>query len=312
MMKKLLIVLWALSLTACFDDEDRISHNLVAQADMVGGYAMEMEGAMDFAPAAAPRMAKRAMKASNMVLDRSKFEGRRIAENHHMQVKVAKESLQARYQRDMQQCIALGCDMTGSRIQSSGSGYLNARVSPEKLGEYLDFLSSGPGEVESHQVSATDKTMQYVDTESKLKNQVALRDRLLKLLDSLKARKIQEILNIERELTRVQSQIDSLTGQMRSLKKVTSKATVNVNYTIPPKGIEIEYHDIENSFRYAWNGFLRSVSDVISFVLKIIPWVPIWFIGGWLLVKIVRFAFRKAGGSFGKLRFWKKDPIVKK
>ncbi len=310
MMKKLLTILLALSLTACLEDESSVSHELMAQADIAGGYAMEQAMAMPAAPVMAKQ--KRTMKASNMVLDRSKFEGRRIAENHHMRVQVPKKSLQARYQRDMEKCIALGCDMTGSRIQSSGSGYLNARIMPEKLGEYLDFLSNGPGEVESHQVSATDKTMQYVDTESKLKNQVALRDRLLKLLESYKARKIQEILNIERELTRVQGQIDSLTGQMRSLQKVTSKATVNVNYTIPPKGVEIKYHDIENSLRYAWNGFLRSVSDVIAFVLKIIPWIPIWFVGGWLFVKIFRFAFRKAGGSLSKLMFWKKDTAAKK
>ena len=277
---------------------------------MGSGYAAEsmaMADAVSSAPQYAPQMAKRAMKASNMVLDRSKFEGRRIAENHNMQIQTPRDGFQQRYQRDMAKCIQLGCEVTGSQIQSSGYGHLNARIAPEKLGEYLDFLSNGPGEVQSHQVSATDKTSQYVDTDSKLRNQTALRDRLLKLLDSYKAKKIQDILSVERELTRVQSQIDSLTGQMRSLEKVTNKATVNVNYTIPPKAVDIEYHDISNSFRYAWNGFLRSVSNVVAFILKVLPWIPIWFIGGWLAVKIIRFAFRKTGIAAGKLAFWKRN-----
>ncbi len=292
------------------EDENQIRS---ASSNIAGGYAAEsiaMDSASpNFARSPAPlaQMAKRSVKASNMVLDRSKFEGRRIAENHNMQIQTAREGFQQRYQRDMAQCIQLGCEVTGSQIQSTGYGYLNARIAPENLGQYLDFLSKGPGEVKSHQVSATDKTSQYVDTGSKLKNQTALRDRLLKLLDSYKAKKIQDILSVERELTRVQSQIDSLTGQMRALEKVTSKATVNVNYTIPPKGIEIEYHDISNSLRYAWNGFLQSVSDVISFILRAVPWVPIWFAGGWLVVKIFRFAFRKTGLSMQKLAFWKRN-----
>ena len=307
MKKTLLLVTTALCLSGCLEDENRVSHNDA----MLGGYAMESaEIAMDMAPQAAPVMARSAkMKASNMALDRSKFEGRHIAENHQMQIKTPRDTLQQRYQRDMSHCIQLGCEITGSRIQSSGYGYLNARIAPEKLGEYLDFLSNGPGEVESHQVGATDKTSQYIDTDSKLKNQTAMRDRLLRLLDSYKAKKIQDILSIERELTRVQSQIDSLTGQMRALKQVTQKATVNVNYTIPPRAVEIEFHDIGNSLRYAWNGFLRSVSDVISFILKAIPWVPVWFVGGWLLVKIFRFAFRKTGASLSKLAFWKKEKV---
>lgn len=309
MMKKLLPILLALSLAACLEDEQNAVYNTVGS----GGYAAEVaEEAMmmDMAVASAPppmAQHKRAMKMrpSDMVLDRSKFQGRHIAENHSLSVEVEKEKLKDRYQSDMQTCLSLGCEVIGSRIQSRGTGYLNARIAPETLGDYLNHLGKGEGEIESHQVSANDKTSQYVDTESKLKNQTAMRDRLLKLLDSYKARKIEDILSVERELTRVQSQIDSLTGQMRALQNVTAKATVNVSYKIPPKAVEIKYHDIGNSLRYAWNGFLRSVSDVVTFIFRMLPWVPVWFVAGWLLVKIFRFAFRKTGATWQKLKFWK-------
>ena len=309
-MKKPLVILLALSLTACFEDEHHAYDNVAAS-----GYAMAESSAMVMddmiappPPPSAPQM-KRAVKMSpsDMALDRSKFKGRHIAENHNLAVQVENEKLKTRYQGDMQHCLSLGCEVIGSRIQSSGSGYLNARIAPESLGDYLNHLGKGEGEIESHQVSANDKTGQYVDTESKLKNQTAMRDRLLKLLDSYKAKKIEDILSVERELTRVQSQIDSLTGQMRALQNITAKATVNVQYRIPPKAMEIQYHDIGNSFRYAWNGFLQSVSEVISFIFRIIPWVPIWFVAGWLLVKIFRFAFRKTGATWQKLKFWQKS-----
>ena len=308
-MIRLLAILLLLTLTACLEEEDNYHNSrhsdIMAESDMASGYAMRAPN-MVRSNNASPAVAMK-MQASDMALDRSQFAGRRIAESHNLNIEAELENFQQRYQRDMKQCILLGCEITGSNVQSNGHGYLNARIAPEKLSEYLDFLAIGKGEIKSHQVSADDKTMQYVDTESKLKNQKALHLRLLRLLDSAKAKKIDEILRIERELTRVQSQIDSLTGQMRSLRNITAKATVNISYSIPPRAIELEYHDIGDSLRYAWNGLLRSVSDVIKFVLKIIPWIPIWFIGLWLFVKVFRFAFSNSGGALHKLAFWKKE-----
>jgi hypothetical protein len=299
----LLILLFSVFLlTACDEDEHSFATNIAS------GYAAN-DRMMEAAPAA-PMMAKRAMRASEMALDRSQFKGRHIAENHNMQVEVPKEQLQIRYQRDLKKCIELDCELNNSNIYAQQNAYLHARIAPENLGKFLDFVAEGEGELKSHAISATDKTLQYVDNESKLKNQLALRERLLALLDSYKAKKIKDLLEIERELARVQSQIDSLTGQKRSLERVTAKATVSVNYTIPPKAVEIEYHDISNSFRYAWNGFLHSVSEVIAFVLKALPWIPVWFVGGWLLVKVFRFATRKSGNMLGKLAFWKRSEDV--
>ena len=120
---------------------------------------------------------------------------------------------------------------------------------------------------------------------------------------------MRDLLEVERELARVQSQIDSLTGQIRSLEQVTGKATVNVSYSIPPKAIELEYHDISNSLRYAWNGLLRSVSEVVAFILRVLPWIPIWFVGAWLALAILRFALNKTGakgGAWQKVMFWKR------
>lgn len=301
-MKKLLILLFAVTLTGCFEDKN----SQPMMKGMVGGYGGRAISA-DLAVMSAPPMAQaKGMRSSEMTLDRSQFEGRHIAESHQLQVETPREDLQTRYQRDLKQCVKLGCQIIGSQIQSDGYGYLNARISPENLGKYLDFITQGPGEVKSHQVGADDMTSQYVDTEARLKNQTALRDRLLKLLEAAAAKKVEDILNIERELARVQGEIDSLKGQREALTQQTARAMVSVNYSVPPRAVEIEYHDIANSLRYAWNGFLQSVSEAIAFVLRAIPWIPTWFVGGWLLVKVIRFALRKTGANLTALAFWKK------
>lgn len=310
-MRHMILLFVALLLTGCLEDEPRGSEARMTGNSSGGGhYALQ-----EAAPA---RMMAKSMRAptaatadfvgnpSDLALDRSQFEGRRIAETHHLSVETPREQLQERYQRDLKHCISLRCEIVNSNVNSSGYANIHARLSPEKLPEFLDYLATGPGNIVSHQLSSDDKTSHYVDTEAKLKNQRAFRQRLLKLLDDKQFARVSDLLQVEREITRVQSQIDSLTGQIRQLEKVTGKATVQVNYQLPPRAVELKYHDITNSLRYAWNAFLENVSAVIMFVMKALPWLPVMFIGFWLLVKMLRFAFRGTGGFWSRLAFWKR------
>lgn len=82
------------------------------------------------------------------------------------------------------------------------------------------------GKVLSRHVKGEDVTEQYVDVETRLQNNIALRDRLKELLG--KARDIKDILQIENELNRIQSEIDSMQARMRILKDQIQMATVRV------------------------------------------------------------------------------------
>ena len=82
------------------------------------------------------------------------------------------------------------------------------------------------GKVLSRHVKGEDVTEQYVDVETRLQNNIALRDRLKDLLG--KARDIKDILQIEGELNRIQSEIDSMEARMRILKDQIQMATVRV------------------------------------------------------------------------------------
>jgi hypothetical protein len=83
------------------------------------------------------------------------------------------------------------------------------------------------GEVTRRNVGCDDVTERCIDTEAQLKNAIALRDRLKQLLD--RARTVDEVLIVERELTRVQSQIDSLSGRLKALRGRVSLATVHLS-----------------------------------------------------------------------------------
>jgi hypothetical protein len=82
------------------------------------------------------------------------------------------------------------------------------------------------GRVTSRRLSSQDVTEQYVDTDARLKTMVALRDRLRALLD--KAQNVKDILAIEKELGRVQADIDSLQARLKTLKGKVDLASINL------------------------------------------------------------------------------------
>lgn len=88
------------------------------------------------------------------------------------------------------------------------------------------------GTIKHRSIQGEDVTEQYIDVEARLKNKIALRDRLKQLLE--KATDVKDILAIEAELNRVQSDIDSMEGRIKSLKGQVDQATVHVSLKRKP------------------------------------------------------------------------------
>jgi len=82
------------------------------------------------------------------------------------------------------------------------------------------------GRVLHEDVSAKDVTAQCIDMQAQLQNKTVLRDRLKLLL--AKAESVQDVLAIEKELARIQTEIDSLDGRLKGLKDKVGMATLEV------------------------------------------------------------------------------------
>ncbi|MEL6944371.1 MAG: DUF4349 domain-containing protein [Bacteroidota bacterium] len=83
------------------------------------------------------------------------------------------------------------------------------------------------GEVRSKNLYSQDVTDQYRDTEIRLETLEKTRQRYLELLN--KAEKVNEILEIERELERINIDIESMKGQLKRLDGQVDYATITVN-----------------------------------------------------------------------------------
>lgn len=82
------------------------------------------------------------------------------------------------------------------------------------------------GAVTYRNIEGEDVTEQYIDVEARLKNKIVLRDRLKLLLE--KATEVKDILAIETELNRVQADIDSMEGRIKSLKGQVDFSTITL------------------------------------------------------------------------------------
>lgn len=88
------------------------------------------------------------------------------------------------------------------------------------------------GTVTRRNVSSQDVTEEFVDTDARLKNMVALRDRLRELL--VKATEVKDLLAIETELGRIQGEIESMEARLRTLKGQVDLAEIDITFTRRP------------------------------------------------------------------------------
>ncbi len=122
----------------------------------------------------------------------------------------------------VEQTKALARD-SGGYMQQMTSTSILIRVPAEKFDQAIAALEK-IGTIMHRDIKASDVTEDYVDLEIRLKNAKALLAKLLALLD--KAVDVKEALAVEKEMARVRTQVEQLTGQLNRLKNQVVYATI--------------------------------------------------------------------------------------
>ena len=121
-------------------------------------------------------------------------------------------------------------------LSSSGSpehqrATMTIRVPQDQFFSALERIET-LGEVQSQSVGSEDVSEQFIDLEARLKSSLREEQSLLSLLE--KTEGVGEILAIERELSRIRSEIERLQGQLNFLERRVDLATIGVTL-IPPR-----------------------------------------------------------------------------
>ncbi len=101
------------------------------------------------------------------------------------------------------------------------------RIPVEQFDSFVDSIVS-LGELERNNRTSQDVTEQYYDIEARIKNKKVEEQTLNKILQE-RSGKLEDVLKIEIELSRVRGEIEQLEGKIRVLENLSSLATLTLN-----------------------------------------------------------------------------------
>ena len=110
---------------------------------------------------------------------------------------------------------------------TDGSVSVVARVPAASLDAVMDSVATFGKELR-RQLTGTDVTDQYADLEARLRSSIALRERLQQLLT--RAESLDDVLKLEQQIARLQSEIDALQGRLEQLRSSVVMASLSVSF----------------------------------------------------------------------------------
>jgi len=265
----------------------------------LAGCGESVEVAMDssrMASASAPMMEMASSDAANLNVASPKY----LAERQYWVFELPEKDIEARWQAHINLC-KIDCEVLNAALGKSAHSPVNAhlriRVGRASATTLLSAMS-GP-EITERRVEREDKTLQVVDTEARLKNMAELRDRLRNLLAS-RAGTLKEVLETERELARVQSDLDALAAHRKLLANETEKILLSADYRSEPSiGETGALQPLVEAWRGAGRAFAQSLSSALLFIVQALPWLVIVAPAIWAIWKLMRrlFNWRSKGAT---------------
>lgn len=150
---------------------------------------------------------------------------------------------------------------------------LTVRIPSENFDPFLNEISSKVERFDNKNISVNEVTEQFLDVQARLKVKKELEERYSEILK--KANSVKEILEVERELTNVRSEIESIEGRLKYLQNQVSFSTLT-----------IRFYKEEVSKVYS-KSFGRRVVDAFSNGVDNIKWFFIGLINIWPFILLI-------------------------
>lgn len=296
----LLPIVAALSLAACSrsDAPDAYALKEAPQEMMtraVGGAGGEAAPAMDAAAPSKPQQPGQNTPAGPVML----------AYSYAVAIEAPIKNVPALARTHEQACVAAGpnvCQVLGATNASSGddsvSAHLSLRAAPAWLTTFRTQIENDAkksnGRVRSDSVTSEDLTRSIVDTTAQLNAQKTLRGRLQELLAS-RPGKLSDLLDVERELARVQGEIDSRESELAVMRQRVNMSTLDIDYQSETQAVASGvFEPLVSAFKGIIGNIVIGFAAMITIASAILPW---------LVVLIPAFIYGR--------RFWRKRRAAK-
>jgi len=250
-------------------------------------------------PRPAPNLASAPASASAPVIY--------LAYSYQIGLELPAEQISALMDAHVRACLAAGprlCQLIGANRSgdpaSHVNGSLDMRGEPHWLGAFMGAInaqaSAAGGRIATQATATEDLTRNIVDTQAHLRAESALRDRLQQMLQSHPG-KLSDLLDVERELARVQGDLDATQSELAVMRTRVDMSELTLSYDSAPRSLG---SDTFEPLRQALAGFLGVVvigfAAIVTLIAGLTPFAVVLIPIIWLLL---RWRSARGGRFFG-------------
>lgn len=178
---------------------------------------------------------------------------------------------------------------TGSRYSSSQNGrraILTVRIPKDKMDEFVTHVGN-ESNVTSSSESSDDVTLTYVAVQSRMTALQKEEARLLDLID--KAANLTELLELEKRLTQVRTELESVTSQLLLYDNLVDFGTIDISIrevqTLTPTEEPGFWSRIATGFTESLQSLWNFLKELVIFLVTFLPYlVPLALITVGLLM----------------------------
>ena len=179
-------------------------------------------------------------------------------------------------------------------------GYVTVKVPATSFDKAFEELKKVASVVLTESVSGQDVTEQYADLQSRLRNKQAEEASFMKILEQ--AGKMDDVLMVTKELSRVRGEIELLQGRIRLMDSQIDMSSITMNITEDATITVVDTWRPWQVVKNSVNDLLESLQDMVDLVIKffvqILPMLLIWSLLIWVVYKLGRRIFIKIKNRF--------------
>lgn len=160
---------------------------------------------------------------------------------------------------------------------SSRTGTWKVRLPVEAYDQFLSSIQQ-LGDLQSVSTDSQDVTAEFFDLEARLRNKQQEETRLLKHLDSSTG-KLEDILAVEREISRVREEIERMQGRRNLLQDLISMTTITVelvesNNFVPSTPPHLAARAVR-MFIDSASVLRTAVTELLLILIALVPWLAL-------------------------------------
>lgn len=286
----------AVSLTACQDFSSAVSEDSAEAAAEMAEYPTAVPS--EIAPGApdADAQSERSLPADDSAPTASLPQ---LAYSYDYLVALPTRSVRRLAASHEQACVQAGpqrCQLIGSSNEQAGEDSqtvrLELRATPDWLTAFRNGLAAeaeaADGEVVRSSTQSEDLTRALIDTEAHLRAKTALRDRLQTML-ATRDGNLQTVLEVERELARVQGEIDSATSTLQAMRARVAMSHLTITYQsrsfLAPDSATAP---LESALTGALGLFMMGLAAIVSVLAFSLPFLLVIGPIVWLIMRTLR------------------------